>query len=153
MKLHNIKRELDERYETLYQRIIAHLEDNLLTSEAGLIHDGEAIATDKEMTPTVERLAVYLWLVLIDQRLPAFISRIYAHDLQTKSLKEIQPQICEAIDLLLIEMAAQDDIQVNFSRTSYNQRKNFNNKRRLDYKPTKVLSQKQKQCILCKNCW
>ena len=47
-------------------------------------------------------------------------------------------------------MAAQDDIQVNFSRTSYNQRKNFNNKRRLDYKPTKVLSQKQKQCILCK---
>ena len=54
LKLHNIKREPDERYETLYQRIIAHLEDNLLTSEAGLIHDGEAIATDKEMTPTVE---------------------------------------------------------------------------------------------------
>ena len=80
LKLSNIKRQTDERYETFFQRIIAHLEDNLLTIESKLIHDGAAPTTDEEMSPTLERLAVYLWLALIDERLPAHVSRVYAHD-------------------------------------------------------------------------
>ena len=89
LKLSNIKRQTDERYETFFQRIIAHLEDNLLTIESKLIHDGAAPMTDEEMSPTLERLAVHLWLTLIDERLPAHVSRVYAHDLQTKTIKEI----------------------------------------------------------------
>ena len=77
--------------------------------------------------------------------------RIYAHDLQSKSLKEIQPQICDAMDSLSLEMAAQDDIRVNLSRSSYNQRNRGSyDKRKQDYKPSKMSTQKQKQCILCK---
>ena len=71
------------------------------------------------MSPTTKSLAIYLWLLLIDDRLPAYVSRVYAHDLQTKSLKEIQPQICEAKDSLLLEISAQEDIQVQYSRSSY----------------------------------
>ena len=112
LKLYAIKREPDERYETLFQRIVAHLDDNLLTTESGILHDGAALAADEEMTPTVERLAVYLWLTLIDHRLPAYVSRVYAHDLQTKSCKDLQPQICENMDSLLSEMAAQDKYQL-----------------------------------------
>jgi len=67
LKLSNIKRESDKRYETFFQRIIAHLEDN-------------------------ERLAVYMGLTLIDERFPGF-----AHDLQSKTIKEIQPQLAEAM--------------------------------------------------------
>ena len=67
LKLYTIKREEGERYETLYQRIIAHLEDNLLTVESGLLHDGEAATVDEELSPTTERLAVYIWLLLIDE--------------------------------------------------------------------------------------
>ena len=52
------------------------------------------------MSVTTEHLAVYLWLMLMDERLPAYICRVYAHDLQTKSLKEIQPQIVESMDSL-----------------------------------------------------
>jgi len=86
LKLSNIKRESDKRYETFFQRIIAHLEDNLLTVESGLLHDGALPTSDKEKSPTLERLAVYMWLTLIDERLPAHISRAYTHDLQKNHL-------------------------------------------------------------------
>ena len=59
--LHAIKRMDEERYETFYQRINAHLEDNLLTVGSGLLHDGVVPNEDEVMSPTTERLAVYLW--------------------------------------------------------------------------------------------
>ena len=113
LRLASIKREPDERYETLYQRIIAHLEDNLLTTQSGIEHDGAAITTNEELTPTCERIAVYIWLILIDQRLPAYVARVYSHDLQKKSLKDLQPQICDSMDSLLAEINSQEDIQIN----------------------------------------
>ena len=92
------------------------MEDKLLTVSTGLIHDGSAPSVDEEMSPTTERLAVYLWLLLIDDHLLAYVSQVYVHDLQTKSLKEIQLQICKAMDSLLLEISAQEDIQVQYSR-------------------------------------
>ena len=127
LKISEIRREQDERYETLYQRIIAHLEDNLLTTDSGLTHDGAAVTENEEMSPTVERLAVYLWLNLIDVRLPSHIARVYAHDLQSKSLKEIQPQICDAMNSLLAEMNAQDEVSVNVARSTFGHRRRMNN--------------------------
>ena len=94
LSIHKIRRVEGERYETLYQRLMAHVEDNLLTTDSGIQYDGVAIAQDEEMSPSCERLIVYLWLVLVYERLPAYVSRVYAHDLQTRSLKDIQPQIC-----------------------------------------------------------
>ena len=81
LSLTNITRKPDERYETFYQRIVAHLEDNILTVASGLHHDGTLPTIDEIMSPTTERLAVYLWLQLIDSRLPAYVARIYTHDL------------------------------------------------------------------------
>ena len=61
LKISEIKRKDDERYETFYQRILAHLDDNLLTTGSNIQHNGAAIAEDEIMSPTTERLAVYLW--------------------------------------------------------------------------------------------
>ena len=55
LRIANIKKEVDERYETLFQRIIAHLDDNLLTTDSGIEYDGEAITVNEELTPTCER--------------------------------------------------------------------------------------------------
>ena len=52
LKLHTIKKEDDERYETLFQRIIAHLDDNLLTVASDVHHDGAVVAADEIMSPT-----------------------------------------------------------------------------------------------------
>ena len=164
LRLASIKREPDERYETLYQRIIAHLEDNLLTTQSGIEHDGAAITANEELTPTCERIAVYLWLTLIDQRLPAYVARVYSHDLQKKSLKDLQPQICDSMDSLLAEINNQEDIQINYSRSSFNNRQpRFNNKstplgnsvaskfNRSRPPQNQGASTSQKDCILCKS--
>jgi hypothetical protein len=96
---------------------MAHLESNLLTVASGLNYHGSEVAADEEMSPTTERLAVYLWLTLIDARLPAYISRVYAHDLQTQSLKDIQPQLSDSMDSLLQDLATQEEISVQYSST------------------------------------
>ena len=163
LRLSLIKREPEERYETLFQRIVAHLEDNLLTTDSEIHHDGAAVEANEELTPTCERLAVYLWLNLVDQRLPAHISRVYAHDLQKKSLKDLQPHICDAMDSLLAEINTQEEINVNYSRTfgggkKYNN-SNFRSDRQQQQQQQQPLRQQnsrpqhsvtQKECIICK---
>ena len=60
LSLSDIQREADERYETFYQCIVAHSEDNLLSVVSGLQHDGAVATKDQVMSPTIEKLAVYL---------------------------------------------------------------------------------------------
>ena len=105
LALSEIKRKDDERYETFFQRIRCHIDDNLLTISSGIHHNGAAVTQDEVMSPSTERLAVYLWLTLIDERLPAYIARVYAHDLASKSLKDIQPQISRSMDALLADLS------------------------------------------------
>ncbi len=127
LKINNIKRGPAERYETFFQRLMSHVEDNLLTAESRIEHDGAVLTADEQMTPTIERLVVNMWMSRIDARLPAYVSRVYAHDLQKRSLKDIQPQICDAMVELLSELNAQDDATVNLARSSYNPRSSNNN--------------------------
>ena len=54
---------------TFFQRILAHLEDNLLTVASEIHHDGQLLATEEVMPPTTPSLAVYIWLLSIDSRL------------------------------------------------------------------------------------
>ena len=70
---------------------MAHLYDNLLTAGSTIRHVGEKVEEDEEMSPTVERLAVLFWLHFIDDHLPGFVSRIYAKDLRSNSIKDLQP--------------------------------------------------------------
>ena len=80
LKISTIKHKADERYEIFYQRVVIHRDYNLLTAASGILHDGVPITDDEEMSPTVKILAVYLWLILTDERLPAHVVRIHAHD-------------------------------------------------------------------------
>ena len=88
-----------------------------MTIDSGIAHDGTAVTSNEEMSATCEQLIVYLWLVLIDKRLPLYVCRVYAHDLQTRSLKDIQPQICQSMDSLLGELNTQEDSQAEAVRT------------------------------------
>ena len=51
LSIYKIKRVEGERYETLYRRLVAHVEDNLLTTDSGIVHDGAAITQNEEMSP------------------------------------------------------------------------------------------------------
>ena len=113
----------------------AHLEDNLLTAASSVIRDGAPVTDDEEMTPTVERLAVYLWLYLIDARFPAYVARVYAQPLQSHSLKYIQPIIAQNMHSLQ-EINTQEDITIQYMQSSRTRQRKTNNTQR--YHPSNI---------------
>ena len=52
----------------------------------------------------MERLAVLRWMELLHPRLPQLVARTFAYDLQRMTLKDIQPQIVDALDGFLAEL-------------------------------------------------
>ena len=169
LKLSLIQREPNERYETLFQRIVAHLDDNLLTVSSGIEHDGAVLTVDEDMSPTTERLAVYIWLTTIDSRLPLYVSRVYAHELQKKSLNDFQPQLSESMDSILQAIATQEEITIQYSSTNDRPRR-FPHRypprsKKLPFSAQQPASTKSKCCVICKaanrpcqghdinNCW
>ena len=65
LDLATIIRQLDERPEDLYQRLMAFFEDNLLIVSGGITHYGEALDADEDLSPTLENTIAVLWLRLI----------------------------------------------------------------------------------------
>ena len=135
---------------------MAHIGDNLLTIASGLLYDGSVATEDEVMSPTTDRLVVYLWLTLIDARLPAYVARMYAHDLQSKTLKDIQPQLSQSMESLIAELNAQEDINVHYARASYRKNNSSAQFTRTNREKNKFLpsnnsrSSTNKQCIICK---
>ena len=149
LKLSTIKLEKDERHETFFQRIMAHLYDNLLSAGSIIKFDGEEVTENEEMSPTVERLAVFLWLHFIDERLPEYISRIYAKDLQSHSIKDLQPQISMNINSIIQDLNTQEDIKIQFSAG----RSNWSNSqfpRKSSQQSYKFGKRQKKTCAYCK---
>ena len=97
-----------ERPERLYRRILSHLTDNLLKASGTIQHNKSIPTCDEDISPTVERLAVLRWLELIDSRLPMLVARTFATDLQTRTLKDLQPLIANAMDSLLEQLQSED---------------------------------------------
>ena len=135
---------------------MAHIEDNLLNVVSELLHNGVAPTEDEALSPTTERLAVYLWLFLIDARLLAYVACVYAHDLQLKTLKDIQPQISQSMESLLAELNAQEDISIHYARSSFRKTNNSSQFTRVNRdKANKFVlcnnsGSSVKQCIICK---
>ena len=125
-------------------RIAAHLEDNLLTTASGLHHNGALQIVDEVMSLTTEKLVVYLWLSLIDNHLPAYVAQVYAHDLQTCTLTDIQLRLSQSMEFLLAELSAQEELQVHYtkSRFQHHGRTKTN---------AKSKSSRRKQCAVCKS--
>ena len=63
---------------------------NLLLSSGRIEHDGQVPGRDEPLSPTTERMVVLRWLELLHQDLPALVAKVFAHELQTKSLKDLQ---------------------------------------------------------------
>lgn len=104
LKYASLRKEPGERPERLYQRIVAHIQDNLLKADGDVLYGGSKVESDEVMTPTLERLAVVKWLELLHPELPTHVLRVFSSQLQNQSLRDLQPQICDALDSLLEEV-------------------------------------------------
>ena len=108
----NIKLEAGERNETLYQRMSAFINDNLLKADGNLTHDDEEITSDEIVSPTLENLIVLLWLEKLHPRLPALVKQKYATALRSKTLYSLKPEISMAIPSLLEEAQSVDEARI-----------------------------------------
>ena len=156
MKYSSISWEEGERPERLYQRILAHLQDNLLQNGSKLKHDGNIPTTDEELSPTVERLAVLRWMELIHPSLPALVQRTFAYDLQRMTLKDMQPQIVDALDGFVEELR-HDEVKAYRVFTSQPRRGRLPNRQsHRSYQTPKAnttytKNPKGKECRVCKS--
>ena len=166
----NIRFTPPERAETLYQRMLAFIGNNLMSPNNGIMHRGRAVAAEEDITPTIENLIVLLWLRELHPNLPNVVKQKYGADLRLQSLASLKPEISLALDSLMEEAKMNDNGRVNrtgqqptFNRNNVNNRfgrpsqgsfanrSNFN-KRRPPSGPGRSdrRSYPAKECPLCK---
>ena len=97
-----------ERPETLYQRMLAFVENNLLIPGTTMTHKGDPIVEYEDMSPTLENLVVLLWLQQIHPNLPSVVKQKYGADLRSKTLASLKPEISLAIQSLMDEAKSFD---------------------------------------------
>ena len=114
----DIKLEPDELPEDLYQRIVAFVEDNLMTSTNGITHHGAPTTDDEEVTPTLENFIVLTWLQLLHKELPKLVKQRYGTELRSRSLATIKPEISIALGSLLDELHATEESRAFRSTTT-----------------------------------
>ena len=108
----DIKLEVNERPENLFQRLMSFTEDNLLVANGPITHHGANVTADEEMTPTLENMVVLTWLKLIHTALPALVKQRYGTELRSKALASLKPEISQALDSLLEEIRSTADTKV-----------------------------------------
>ena len=110
----DIHLQADERPEDLYQRLVAFVEDNMLQSGSVILHHGDVIDVDEEMYPSLENMVVLTWLRLINPALglPKLIKQRYGTELRSRTLASIKPEISQALESLLDEIASADTAHV-----------------------------------------
>jgi len=145
----NIRLEIDERPEDLFQRLMSFVEDNLLTTNSNITHHDEEPTTDEELTPTLENLIVLTWLRLINPDLPNLVKQRYGTELRSRTLASLKPEISQALDSLLDELRVAADTKVLRTAVSrYKLKSNEPNKASNSYRPTG--NRRPKSCPLCK---
>ena len=121
LKFETIKRERNEtelkRPQHLYLRLRQFIRDNLLKNDSNIQHDGKVPKNDESMSPTTERLIVPRWLELLHPALPQHVANVFNHDLQSKSLKDLQPQIVSQIEHLSSDVGKKDHFDSHIGLT------------------------------------
>ena len=107
-----IRREHDERPEDLFQRLMAFIEDSLLTADSDISHHGMLASTDEDMSPTLENVVCLHWLSLLHPGLPALVKQRYGPELRCRTLASLKPEISQSLSSLMDELRSAEDAQV-----------------------------------------
>ena len=111
----SIKFEPPERHETLYQRMLSFVENNLLTTDGGITHKGAKLGEDEDLTPTLENLIILLWLKEVHPNLPNTVKQKYGAYLRSQSLASLKPEISASLPSLIEEAKMHDNARIGRS--------------------------------------
>ena len=112
VKMSYRKVDKEETKQEFFYRLRDAMEDTLVLSSDNMKDDdGQLIAVDEDMTPTVKSLVVVDWLdAIAGPPLVEHVHRVYAKELETVTLSSLQSRIWKNMDSLLreIETAEED---------------------------------------------
>ena len=108
----NIKLEVDERPEDLFQHLMSFTVDNLLVVNGPVTHHGAHVTSDEELTINLENMVVLTWLKLLHCDLPALVKQRYGTELRSKTPASLKPEISQALDSRLEEIRSIADTKV-----------------------------------------
>ena len=174
LKFSSIKREVTngslERPVHLYLRMRMFI---LLIAGGKIHHNGKVPTTNETFSPTVERLIVLRWLELLHPALPDHVAKVFSHELRSKSLKDLYPQIVEQVDDLIrqVDNAGHKDteasllytkfasrrIPTNMNRKQHSKFGQFNSRKfnssstKPNFKQNSFTNQSIKKCSACKS--
>ena len=124
----SIKYSPPERAETLYQRMLTFIENNLLYPGIAMTHKGADINEYEDLSPTLENMIVLLWLQQIHPGLPGVVKQKYGADLRCKTLASLKPEISLALPTLIDEAKSADSrVMRSFPRDQNFPRHNTSN--------------------------
>ena len=96
--------ESNESYECLYERMYNYLDDNLLTKEGSVLHEGVKPEADELFTPTLLNILVVNWLRTIHPSLPAAVKQKFPTQLRSNTIYSIRSEISDALPSILEEI-------------------------------------------------
>ena len=114
LELMDLKMGATESREALWERFYGFIEDQLLTSDGDVNHEGAKLEEDEVFTPTLLNIMVTCWLHTINPALPALIRQRFATTLRNTTVYTIREEVSEAIPTLLSELEERD---CNINRT------------------------------------
>ena len=115
----DLKLEPDENNEDLFQRLMAFVDDNLMTVGGGISHHDEFPAVDEDVSPFLENMIELHWLKLIHQDLPRLVKQRYGSELRSRTLASLKPEISQAISSLLDEIHSISETKI-MRQATYN---------------------------------
>ena len=146
----DLKLEPDENNEDLFQRLMAFVDDNLMTVGGGISHHGEFPAVDEDLSPSLENMIVLHWLKLIHQDLPRLVKQRYGSELRSRTLASLKPEISQAISSLLDEIHSISETKI-MRQATYNHPRRPTRSGPARYHPQNQRTQlATKPCPLCK---
>ena len=146
----DLKLEPDENNEDLFQRLMAFVDDNLMTVGGGISHHDEFPAVDEDLSPSLENMIVLHWLKLIHQDLPRLVKQRYGSELRSRTLASLKPEISQAISSLLDEIHSISETKI-MRQATYNHPRRPTRSGPARYHPQNQRTQlATKQCPLCK---
>ena len=100
----DVRLRAEERPETLYQRLLSFVEDNLQKVGNDLSHRGELPAEDEEMSPMIENLLTYMWLERVHPGLPKLVQLRFSTELRSRTLASLKDEISQSLSSMLEEL-------------------------------------------------
>ena len=123
LDISSFKLNQNESREALWERMLAFVQDNLLTSTCGIQHMGKPVTVNETLSPTILNILVSLWLKTIHKDLPDTVKQKFSTQLRTNTLASLRDEISDSLAAIIQEMEDRDAVStqsaLQVSRASF----------------------------------